>query len=196
MNVQITLDTRNAQDRDAFIALAKVLGGYAEPQVTASCPNALETLQTILRGEEPTSPAEEPKFENTATAMPLEEPSPVEEEPSEEPKTISPVEEEEEEEAETPKTISADEWKEILNAKRKELGLVKADGSSVGAPFASAKSEFIDFVTEQSKKYGADSPKFLSPEKLYQFVDEVFSKIVYDPATGFSTSSTSKEAPF
>lgn len=192
MNVQITLDTRNAQDRDAFIALAKVLGGATEPQVTASSPNVLETLQTILRGEEPTSPAEEPKFENTATAMPLEEPSPVEEEPSEEPKTISPVEEE----AETPKTISADEWKEILNAKRKELGLVKADGSSVGAPFASAKSEFIDFVTEQSKKYGADSPKFLSPEKLYQFVDEVFSKIVYDPATGFSTSSTSKEAPF
>ena len=192
MKVQITLDTCDAQDRDAFITLAKVLGGATEPQVTASRPNALETLQTILRGEEPTSPAEEPKFENTATAMPLEEPSPVEEEPSEEPKTISPVEEE----AETPKTISADEWKEILNAKRKELGLVKADGSSVGAPFASAKSEFIDFVTEQSKKYGADSPKFLSPEKLYQFVDEVFSKIVYDPATGFSTSSTSKEVPF
>ena len=192
MNVQITLDTRNAQDRDAFIALAKVLGGYAEPQVTASCPNALETLQTILRREEPTSPAEEPKFENTATAMPLEEPSPVEEEPSEEPKTISPVEEE----AETPKTISADEWKEILNAKRKELGLVKADGSSVGAPFASAKSEFIDFVTEQSKKYGADSPKFLSPEKLYQFVDEVFSKIVYDPAIGFTTTTILNQPPF
>lgn len=192
MKVQITLDTCDALDRDAFIALAKVLGGYAEPQVTASCPNALETLQTILRGEEPTSPAEEPKYDNTATAMPLEESSPVEEEPSEESKTISPAEEE----AETPKTISADEWKEILNAKRKELGLVKADGSSVGAPFASAKSEFIDFVTEQSKKYGADSPKFLSPEKLYQFVDEVFSKIVYDPATGFSTSSTSKYAPF
>lgn len=192
MKVQITLDTCDALDRDAFLALAKVLGGYAEPQVTASCPNALETLQTILRREKPTSPAEEPKFENTATAMPLEEPSPVKEEPSEEPETISPAEEE----AETPKTISADEWKEILNAKRKELGLVNADGSSVGAPFASAKSEFIDFVTEQSKKYGADSPKFLSPEKLYQFVDEVFSKIVYDPATGFSTSSTSKEVPF
>lgn len=178
MNVQITLDTRNAQDRDAFIALAKVLGGATEPQVTASSPNVLETLQTILRREEPTSPAEEPKYDNTATAMPLEESSPAEEE------------------AENPKTISADEWKEILNAKRKELGLVNADGSSVGAPFASAKSEFIDFVTEQSKKYGADSPKFLSPEKLYQFVDEVFSKIVYDPATGFSTSSTSKEVPF
>lgn len=186
MKVQITLDTRNAQDRDAFIALAKVLGGAAEPQVTVSGPNALEALQTILRREEPTPPAEEPKFENTATAMPLEEPSPVEEEPSEESKTISPVEEEPSEE---PKVISVDEWKEILNAKRKELGLVNADGSSVGAPFASAKSEFIDFVTEQSKKYGADSPKFLSPEKLYQFVDEVFSKIVYDPAIGFTTTT-------
>ena len=192
MKVQITLDTRNAQDRDAFIALAKVLGGDAEPRVTASSPNALEALQTILRREEPTPPAEEPKFENTATAMPLEEPSPVEEEQSEAPKTISPVEEE----AETPKTISADEWKGILNAKRKELGLVNADGSSVGAPFASAKSEFIDFVTEQSKKYGADSPKFLSPEKLYQFVDEVFSKIVYNPAIGFTTTTILNYPPF
>ena len=192
MKVQITLDTRNAQDRDAFIALAKVLGGDAEPRVTASSPNALEALQTILRREEPTPPAEEPKFENTATAMPLEEPSPVEEEQSEAPKTISPVEEE----AETPKTISADEWKGILNAKRKELGLVNADGSSVGAPFASAKSEFIDFVTEQSKKYGADSPKFLSPEKLYQFVDEVFSKIVYNPAIGFTTTTILNSPPF
>lgn len=182
MKVQITLDTCDAQDRDAFLALAQLLGGTtvaAEPMVTEARPTALERLQAILHGEEPAPSVEEPKFENTATAMPLEEPSPVVEE-----------------EAEAPKTISVDEWKEILNAKRKELGLVNADGSSVGAPFASAKSEFIDFVTEQSKKYGADSPKFLAPEKLYQFVDEVFSKIVYDPATGFSTSSTSKEAPF
>ena len=194
MKVQITLDTRNAQDRDAFIALAKVLGGDAEPRVTASSPNALEALQTILRREEPTPPAEEPKYDNTATAMPLEEPSPVEEEQSEEPKAISPVEEEEP--SEEPKVISEDKWAEILLAKRKEIGLVGRDGKSVGAPFASAKSEFIDYVKEQSKKYGADSPKLLTPEKLYQFVDEVFSKIVYDPATGFSTSSTSNEAPF
>lgn len=192
MKVQITLDTRNAQDRDAFIALAKVLGGAAEPQVTVPGPNALEALQKILRREEPTPPAEEPKFENTATAMPLEEPSPVEEEPSEEPKTISPVEEEPSEE---PKVISEDKWAEILLAKRKEIGLVGEGGKSVGAPFASAKSEFIDFVKEQSKKYGADSPKLLTPEKLYQFVDEVFSKIVYDPATGFSVSAIPNEVP-
>jgi hypothetical protein len=183
MKVQITLDTCDAQDRDAFLALAQLLGGgttvVADPMATEAHPTALERLQTILNGEEPAPSAEEPKFENTATTLPLEEPSPVVEE-----------------KAETPKTISVDEWKEILNAKRKELGLVNADGSSVGAPFASAKSEFIDFVTEQSKKYGADSPKFLAPEKLYQFVDEVFSKIVYDPATGFSTSSTPNVASF
>lgn len=183
MKVQITLDTCDTLDRDAFLALAQLLGGgttlAAEPMATEAHPTALETLQAILNGEEPTAPVEEPKFENTATAMPLDEPSPVVEE-----------------KAETPKTISVDEWKEILNAKRKELGLVNADGSSVGAPFASAKSEFIDFVTEESKKYGADSPKFLTPEKLYQFVDEVFSKIVYDPAIGFTTTAILNQPPF
>lgn len=183
MKVQITLDTCDALDRDAFLALAQLLGGgttvAAEPMITEAHPTALERLQAILNREEPAPSAEEPKFESTATAMPLEEPSPVVEE-----------------EAEAPKTISADEWKEILNAKRKELGLVNADGSSVGAPFASAKSEFIDFVTEQSKKYGADSPKFLPPEKLYQFVDEVFSKIVYDPATGFTTTAIPNQPSF
>ena len=139
----------------------------------------MKHLAAINREEEPTTPVEEPKFENTATTMPLDEPTPVVEE-----------------KAETPKTISVDEWKEILNAKRKELGLVNADGSSVGAPFASAKSEFIDFVTEESKKYGADSPKFLTPEKLYQFVDEVFSKIVYDPAIGFTTTAIPNQPSF
>lgn len=156
MKVQITLDTCDALDRDAFLALAQLLGG-----------------------DEPAPSAEEPKYENTATAMPLEELSPEEEAVREE-----------------PKTISEDKWAEILLAKRKELGLVGEDGSSVGAPFASAKNEFIDYVKEQSNKYGADSPKRLTPEKLYQFVEEVFSKIVYDPATGFSTCTTANEPPF
>lgn len=182
MKVQITLDTCDALDRDAFFALAQLLGGgttVAADQIVMSGADFMKHLNAISGEEEPAPSAEEPKFENTATAMPLEEPSPVVEE-----------------KAESPKTISADKWTEILLAKRKELGLVGEDGKSVGAPFASAKSEFIDFVKERSKKYGADSPKLLTPEKLYQFVDEVFSKIVYDPATGFSTSSTSNEVPF
>lgn len=182
MKVQITLDTCDALDRDAFLALAQLLGGVkvvAEPKATDEGPAFIEHLAAINGEEEPTTPVEEPKFENTATAMPLDEPSPVVEE-----------------KAEAPKTISVGEWKEILNAKRKALGLVNADGSSVGAPFASAKSGFIDFVTEESKKYGADSPKFLTPEKLYQFVDEVFSKIVYDPAIGFTTTAILNQSPF
>lgn len=183
MKVQITLDTCDALDRDAFFALAQLLGGgttvTADPPIVMSGSDFMKHPNAISGEEEPAPSAEEPKFENTATAMPLEEPSPVVEE-----------------KVESPKTISADKWAEILLAKRKELGLVGEDGKSVGAPFASAKSEFIDFVKEQSKKYGADSPKLLTPEKLYQFVDEVFSKIVYDPATGFSTSSTPNEAPF
>jgi hypothetical protein len=181
MKVQITLDTCDALDRDAFLALAQLLGGTtvaAEPMVTEARPTALEHLATINR-EEPTTPVEEPKYENTATAMPLEEPSAEEEAVREE-----------------PKTISEDKWAEILLAKRKELGLVGEDGNSVGAPFASAKNEFIDFVKEQSKKYGADSPKRLTPEKLYLFVDEVFSKIVYDPATGFTTTAILNQPPF
>lgn len=182
MKVQIILDTCDALDRDAFLALAKVLGGTtvaAEPMATEARPTALETLQTILNREEPVPSAEEPKYENTATAMPLEEPSAEEEAVREE-----------------PKTISEDKWAEILLAKRKELGLVGEDGNSVGAPFASAKNEFIDFVKEQSKKYGADSPKRLTPEKLYLFVDEVFSKIVYDPAIGFTTTAILNQPPF
>lgn len=172
MKVQITLDTCDALDREAFLALAKLLRGTTGPQVTEDRSNALETRQAILRGEEP---------------------SPIEEEPSEESKTIPPVVEEQSEE---PKVISVDKWAGILDAKRKELGLVGKDGNSVGAPLASAKSEFIDFVKEQSKKYGADSPKFLTPEKLYQFVDEVFSKIVYDPVLGFTTTTIPNEPSF
>ena len=181
MKVQITLDTCNALDREAFLALAQLLGGatiVAEPMATEARPTALETLQAILNAEGPSPSAEEPKFENTATAMPLEEPSSVVEE------------------KESPKTISEDKWAEILLAKRKELGLIGKDGNSVGAPFASEKNKFNDFVKEQSKKYGADSPKRLTPEKLYQFVDEVFSKIVYDPAIGFTTTTILNQPPF
>lgn len=183
MKVQITLDTCDAQDLNTFLALAQLLGGgtpvAAEPRIVMDGSAFMEHLKAISGEEEPASSAEEPKFENTATEMPLDEPSPVVEE-----------------KAETPKTISADKWTEILLAKRKELGLVGEDGNSVGAPFASAKNEFIDFVKEQSKKYGADSPKRLTPEKLYLFVDEVFSKIVYDPAIGFTTTAILNQTPF
>ena len=183
MKVQITLDTCDAQDLNTFLALAQLLGGgtpvAAEPRIVMDGSAFMEHLKAISGGEEPASSAEEPKYENTATAMPLEEPSAEEEAVREE-----------------PKTISEDKWAEILLAKRKELGLVGEDGNSVGAPFASAKNEFIDFVKEQSKKYGADSPKRLTPEKLYLFVDEVFSKIVYDPAIGFTTTAILNQTSF
>lgn len=167
MKIHIELDTSSALDYRAFLALTKIIGAPSSEVVT----------------ELPTEKEEKaPVLELTSTAMPFDEP--VKEEPVQ-----APVEDE------APKTCSEDEWVKILNDKRVELGLQTEDGKSVSA-MASVRTQFNDFVKEQSKLYGNEFPKKLTPEARYKYVQEVFSGISYDPSVGFFIGKLPEGVPF
>ena len=188
MKVTIELNTDYKEDYNALLALL----GVGRREVKAA--TAEEPESEKQKDEEPQEvelPVEtEPEAPYSCdTAMPMDEQAEVEPEaPQEEvPNT---------EQEDAPKSLTLDQWDAMLLAKRKELGLLDKNGNSVGASMAELRSQFNDFVKEHSLKYGAPTPRKLSPEKLYDFVQEVFSRITLDPACGFKIGEYPQEVPF
>lgn len=193
MKVHIEFDPSVKKDYKALLSLLQNIG---EPLT--------EDDLAVSNTEEPVKeiPCEKQEDEQPVVAEPVpaeevkaEEPAPVEEVKAEEP---APVETPEEpvKAAAPVKTMSQDEWTKILLDKRIELGLLSPDGKSVGEGMASTRAMFNEFVKEQSKKYGSELPKKLSPEALYAFVHEVFKHIAYDPINGFKVGEYQSDLPF
>jgi hypothetical protein len=193
MKVHIEFDPSVKKDYKALLSLLQNIG---EPLT--------EDDLAVSNTEEPVkeTPCEKQEDEQPVVA----EPAPVEEVKAEEPAPVEEVKAEEPAPVETPegpvnatapvKTMSQDEWTKILLDKRIELGLLSPDGKSVGEGMASTRAMFNEFVKEQSKKYGSELPKKLSPEALYAFVHEVFKHIAYDPINGFKVGEYQSDLPF
>lgn len=193
MKVHIEFDPSVKKDYKALLSLLQNIG---EPLT--------EDDLAVSNTEEPVkeTPCEKQEDEQPAVA----EPDPVEEVKADEPAPVEEVKAEEPAPVETPeepvkatatvKTMSQDEWTKILLDKRIALGLLSPDGKSVGDGMASTRAMFNEFVKEQSKKYGSELPKKLSPEALYAFVHEVFNHIAYDPINGFKVGEYQSDLPF
>lgn len=177
MRITIELNADYEEDYNALLALLGV-GRREVKTTTAEEPEAQECEES--HGIKLPVEADEAPY-TCDTAMPMDER--VEEETAQEQEEAS-------------KVITLDKWPEILLAKRKELGLLDESGKSVGASMAEHRSKFNDFVKEMSAKYGAPTPKLLSPENLYKFVQEVFNKITFDPVCGFKVGEYPKEEAF
>lgn len=182
MKVHIEFDPSVKKDYKALLSLLQNIG---EPLT--------EDDLAVSNPEEPVkeTPCEKQEDDQPAVA----EPAPVEEVKAEEPAPIETPEEPVKATAPV-KTMSQDEWTKILLDKRIALGLLSPDGKSVGEGMASTRAMFNEFVKEQSKKYGSELPKKLSPEALYAFVHEVFNHIAYDPINGFKVGEYQSDLPF
>jgi hypothetical protein len=193
MKVHIEFDPSVKKDYKALLSLLQNIG---EPLTEDDL--AVSNTEEPVKG----TPCEKQEDEQPVVA----EPAPVEEVKAEEPAPVEEVKAEEPAPVETPegpvnatapvKTMSQDEWTKILLDKRIELGLLSPDGKSVGEGMASTRAMFNEFVKEQSKKYGSELPKKLSPEALYAFVHEVFKHIAYDPINGFKVGEYQSDLPF
>lgn len=193
MKVHIEFDPSVKKDYKALLSLLQNIGEpLTEDDLAVSNTEEPVKETPCEKREDEQSVVAEPAFVEEAKA---EEPVPVEEVKAEEP---APVETPEEPvKATAPvKTMSQDEWTKILLDKRIELGLLSPDGKSVGEGMASTRAMFNEFVKEQSKKYGSELPKKLSPEALYAFVHEVFKHIAYDHINGFKVGEYQSDLPF
>lgn len=182
MKIHIELDPTSQLDRKALLAFVEIIGANTDTvEAELPIPSVAEETPVAVEKAEENPPV--------AEAAPVEEPTVVEAAPAEaQPVEAAPAEEK--------RTISKEEWTQIMLEKRISLGLLSPEGKSVGAAMASARTQFNDFVKEQSKAYGAELPKNLPPETLYKFVKEVFQHISYDPIQGFKVGEYDKELPF
>lgn len=197
MKVHIEFDPSVKKDCKALLSLPQNIGEPLTEDDLAVSNTEEPVKETPCEKQQEEQPvvAEPATVEEVKAEVKAEEPAPVEEVKAEEP---APVETPEEPvKATAPvKTMSQDEWTKILLDKRIELGLLSPDGKSVVEGMASTRAMFNEFVKEQSKKYGSELPKKLSPEALYAFVHEVFKHIAYDHINGFKVGEYQSDLPF
>ena len=186
MKVHIEFDPSVKKDYKALLSLLQNSGEPLTEDDLAVSNTEEPVKETPCEKQQEEQPvvAEPATVEEVKAEVKAEEPAPVET-PEEPVKATAPV-----------KTMSQDEWTKILLDKRIELGLLSPDGKSVGEGMASTRAMFNEFVKEQSKKYGSELPKKLSPEALYAFVHEVFKHIAYDPINGFKVGEYQSDLPF